>query len=123
MQHDPQAHRAMTTTLSRQGRGRPWIGLLSAVLQLAGPKAQLVRHGERHWASVTFSGTRHSIVLRFGGEDALEAGDRFVENLPEHEFTIRGQIVADATVVAVDQVALPEPGMTVEAEILLLEDA
>ena len=42
----------------RWGRPRhPAMQLLRAVMALAGPEAELIRHAERVWASVTFSGT------------------------------------------------------------------
>lgn len=110
--------------LARPPRGarRPWAALLNAVLQLAG-EGELLRHAERPWASVTFSGTRHTIGLRFAGASAVAAGERFIDLLPEHEFTIRGQLVADATISAVSLEMLPEPVMLVEAELLLLEES
>jgi hypothetical protein len=101
---------------------RPWAALLNAVLGLAG-EGELLRHAERPWASVTFSGTRHTIALRFAGPSAVAAGERFIAVLPEHEFTIRGQLVADATICAVSVELLPEPVMLVEAELLLLEES
>ncbi len=105
------------------GRRRPWQTLLSAVTQLAHGKAELLRHSERPWASVTFAGTRHSITLAFTGAEAIAAGERFIAALPEHEFTIPRQLVADAAVVAVTHELLPEPKLTVDVELLLLEDA
>lgn len=104
------------------GLRRPWRALLAAVTELAGGKAELLRHVERPWASVTFAGTRHSIVLAFTGEDALTAGDAFMNALPDHEFTIPRQLVADAGVVSVEQTMLPQPKLTVEIALLLLED-
>ncbi len=129
MRHEPNIARQHAVTgpvrrgAGRHRVGRPWLSLLSAVLQLAGGKAELLRHTERAWASVTFAGSRHVISLRFSGLDALEAGDAFVDALGEHEFTLSGQIVADARITAVEQTALPVPVMTVEAELLLVEDA
>jgi hypothetical protein len=105
---------------SAQGR-RPWLPLLAAILRLGGAQAELVRHAERPWASVTFSGTRHAITLAFPGSAAAADGEAFIAALPEHEFTIPGQLVADATVVAVDQAVLPAPTMIVEIELLLVE--
>lgn len=101
---------------------RPWLRLLSAVMDLAGGKAELVRHGERGWATATFAGTRHTIVLTFDGAAAVDVGEAFIDALPEHEFAIPGQLVADAAVVACDHHAQP-PRLQVECEILLLEDA
>ena len=43
--------------------------------------------------------------------------------LPDHEFTIPRQLVADAAVVAVEHTTLPEQRLEVTAELLLLEDA
>ena len=111
-------------TTGRPFRPRsPSIQLLDAVMRLAGPQADLLRHAERPWASVTFSGTRHTVALRFAGQSAVAAGERFIDLLPEHEFTIRGQLVADATICAVSVELLPEPVMLLEAELLLLEES
>jgi hypothetical protein len=105
------------------GRRRPWRVLLSAVTKLAGGQAELLCHEERPWASVTFAGTRHTLALAFTGADAMAAGEAFIAALPEHEFAIPGQLVADAAVTAVRHETLPAPKLTVECELLLLEDA
>lgn len=124
MRIDPQSDCPMLATLHPQpGARRPWLRLLSALLKLAGENGELLRHAERPWASATFSGTRHTVALSFTGADAMAAGEAFIEALPEHEFHIAGQLVADATVIAAEHTLLPQPKMTVEAEILLLEDS
>lgn len=105
----------------RRARG-PWLRLLSAVLELAGPRAELLRHAERPWTSATFSGTRHTVALTFTGPDGIVAGEEFLAALPDHEFTITGQLVADAAVSLVEHEAGANPGMTIEADLLLLED-
>jgi hypothetical protein len=99
---------------------RPWLHLLSAVMGLAGGHAELLRHAERPWASATFSGTRHTVALSFSGAEAVAAGEAFIDALPEHEFNISGQLVADAAVVSVEHDVAK--GLTVEVELLLLED-
>lgn len=104
------------------GRRRPWQVLLTAVLRLAGGKAELLRHVERPWASVTFAGTRHTITLAFTGSEAVAAVDTFLNALPDHEFAIPRQVVADAAIVSVTHETAPEPKLTVEVEMLLLED-
>lgn len=104
------------------GRRRPWAALLTAVLRLGQNRAELLRHTERAWASVTFTGTRHTIALAFTGAEAVAAGEALIVALPEHEFAIPGQIVADASVVSADHALLPEPRLAVELELLLLED-
>lgn len=121
MQIDPHADRAMRTTVRRTGR-RPWLPLLSALMEMARGQAELVRHNERSWASVTFSGTRHTIVLAFTGAEAVDAGEVFAASLPDHEFAIPRQIVADAGIVRIDHAMLPQPRMEIEAELLLIED-
>jgi hypothetical protein len=112
----------MLSAARRGARGTPWIGLLKALLELAGGKAELVRHAERAWTSVTFSGARHDVVLAFTGTEAVSAGEAFINALPEHEFVIPRQLVADATVLAVEHTALPEPRLVVEVQLLLLEE-
>lgn len=104
-------------------RRRPWRALLKALAELAGDEAELLRHAERPWASVTFAGSRHTIALSFRGARAIAAGEAFVAALPGHEFALPGQLVAEATVVAAEHALLPEPALTVEVELLLLEEA
>lgn len=96
--------------------------LIREVMALAGSRAELVHHIERGWASVTFAGTRHVPTLVFAGQEAVEDGERFIASLPEHEFAIPTQLVAEATVLAADHATLPEPRLTVEAALLLLEE-
>lgn len=99
-----------------------WMRLLGQVLTLAEGRAELVRHGERPWASATFSGTRHTIALSFSGAEAIEAGERLIAAVPDHEFDIPGQLVADAAIVEAHHTLVPAPELSVELEILLLED-
>ena len=104
------------------GHRRPWAALLSAVMDLASGRAELLRHVEHPWASVTFAGTRHTLALAFTGVEAVEAGERFIAALPEHEFAVPRQIVADAAVVAADHDVLAQR-LCVEVELLLVEDS
>lgn len=94
-----------------------------AITVLAEHQGQVITHTEKAWASITFAGTRHSIALLFAGEEAVEAGERFVATLPDHEFAIPGQLVADAGVVEVEHRLSPSPRMVVQCDLLLLEDA
>lgn len=122
MHIDPADARAMTGTPRSRVR-RPWLPLLSALLELGRGQGELMRHSEQPWASVTFSGSRHRVRLAFTGAAAVAAGEELIDALPEHEFAIAGQLVADAAVVAVEHTALPQPRLEIEAELLLLEDA
>ena len=122
MQIDLTSDAAMLAATCRRSR-TPWMPLLSALLELAGGRGELIRHSERSWASVTFSGTRHTVVLSFTGAEAVAAGEHFIDALPDHEFTIPRQLVADAAVVRVDHTALPQPRLEVEVLLLLLDEA
>lgn len=94
-----------------------------ALVKLAGGSAELVSHEERSWTSITFAGTRHEVALTFKGEAAAACGEDFIEQLPEHEFTIPGQLVADATIREVDHTFGAEEVMVVTAVLLLLEES
>nr|WP_166176040.1 hypothetical protein [Altererythrobacter segetis] len=89
---------------------------------LARGHAEFLSHSEKSWASVTFAGTRHRLDIAFAGEDAVEAAENFIAYLPEHEFTIPRQLVADAAVTAVDHRIGPAPRMEVRIELLLLDE-
>lgn len=97
--------------------------LRQALLTLASAQAELVTHEESAWCSITFTGTRHEVVLNFQGHEAVEAGEHFIDALPEHEFRIPGQLVADASIREVDHSFGIEERMTVTAVLLLLEES
>ena len=107
----------------RKVRKGPGARLRNALLALMDQHGQIEHHRERAWASITFAGTRHTLRISFNGEGAVTAGEDFVAILPEHEFALAGQLVADATVTTVEHSLLPNPHMVVECELLLLEDA
>lgn len=94
-----------------------------AVLTLAEGHGSLLTHEETAWSSITFTGTRHEIMLDFDGPEAVAAGEDFLENLPDHEFTIPGHLVADATIRAVDHRFGANERMVVTAVLLLLEES
>src|SRR5687768_12516520 len=94
---------------------RPRDRLGEALIALADGKATILTQHERNWASVTFAGSRHQIELLFEGDEAIAAAELFIAFLPEHEFTIPGQLVADAAVTAVDH-RLEPPRMVVSVE-------
>ena len=95
--------------------------LAEALGSLAQGRARIISHAESAWASITFAGTRHKLVLEFTGSEAVEAGECFIAFLPEHEFTLPGQLVADAAVTEVDH-RLDPPLLRVACELLLLEE-
>jgi hypothetical protein len=114
---------AISMDFKRKPRRQPSDTLRRALLSLAGNQGTITEHKERSWASITFAGTRHQIDLVFEGEEAVEAGERFIASLPEHLFDIPGQLVADAAVISVDHQLGPKPRMQVCTEVLLLEDS
>ena len=93
-----------------------------ALTELHGGHGEILTHTEKAWASITFAGTRHSLKLVFAGADAVANGEVLVAELPEHEFAIPGQIVADAAILEVEHRLLPEPRLVVQCELLLLEE-
>lgn len=106
----------------RRGKRGPREQLADALRALADGKGSITHHSEKSWASITFAGARHRVELVFEGAEAVEAGECFIAFLPEHEFAIRGQLVADAAVVEVSSTASP-PRLSVTCEILLLEES
>ncbi len=105
-------------------RRRTIADRLRAALQtLACGHARIASHRETSWASITFAGTRHRLELLFEGADGIEAGEHFIAELPEYEFDIPRQLVADAAVMEVDHTLSPQPRLAVCVELLLLEDA
>lgn len=97
--------------------------LRAALADLHDHHGQVLTHSEKAWASITFAGTRHCLALLFAGEEAVEAGEAFVAELPDHEFAIPGQLVADAGVTEVEHRLIPEPRLVVRCELLLLEES
>ena len=97
--------------------------LRDALMALGNHQGEVVTHAEKAWASITFAGARHTVTLRFAGADATAAGEEFIDALPDHEFTLPGQLVADATITAADHRLIPAPELMVECELLLLEDS
>lgn len=97
--------------------------LREAVMALAAGHGAVLEHTETAWASVTFAGTRHRLRLGFEGAEAVAAGENLVVALPEYEFAIPRQLVADATVCGVESTLVPTPRMVVECDLLMLEDA
>ncbi len=96
--------------------------LRDAVLALSDWQGSVLVHIEQPWASITFAGSRHRLRIAYAGPEEVEAGEALIADLPEHEFTLPGQLVADAAVIGVEHTMLPEPRLVVECEILLLEE-
>ena len=76
---------------------------------------------EESWTAKLLAAGPERAAKKFG-EEAVEAGERFIAALPDHEFAIPGQLVADATVTEAEHRLLPNPRLVVQCELLLLEE-
>jgi hypothetical protein len=95
--------------------------LAQALFDLAGPLARLVRHGETQWASATFTGSRHTFVLRFQGVAAVADAEALTIAISDDEVAIMGALIAELTVSRFTQTLLPEPEAEIEIAALLLD--
>ena len=103
-------------------RHDPATALIRAVLLLAGHAAELDEHRGTQWASATFTGMRHVMRVRFVGLASVPLGERFAGTLPEHEFRIRGHVVADVAITEIHRRSEGEPALTLTIEALTVED-
>jgi hypothetical protein len=94
--------------------------LAERLRMLAEDQVRLVSHSERNWASITFAGSRHEVDLLFEGDEAVEAGERFLVAFPDHEFELPGQLVVDAAITVVEHRLQPSR-MRVMVEVMLVE--
>lgn len=76
----------------------PHVRVIARLSEVAGPDMSVIASSSRPWASATFIGAQHRVILRFTGDDAAQCAAHFAERLPEAEFSISGHIVADACV-------------------------
>lgn len=83
------------------------------------PGAELVSRKQAAWHSATFSGERVIFVLELAGAQRGEAAEAFTRALPDTEFHLRRQLVADIHV-RESQEAGDAVRLTVEA--LLLDE-
>lgn len=74
----------------------------------------------RGWASASFSGERHRLIVRLAGKGAAAEADRFLDGLAEREFALDGYILTDIVLVADERdgqaVRLTLEALTVEAD-------
>ncbi|MGV3770515.1 MAG: hypothetical protein ACO1NM_10840 [Sphingobium phenoxybenzoativorans] len=117
--------RMAPTDHPRPTRRDPHKRLMASILALAGPNASVESISVHPWASATFQGSRHKIVLIFTGDNAQQRVALFIDQAPEAEFAISGHIVAD---LAIDgrwtdpNAALDPPQVRVALSALLIED-
>lgn len=88
----------------------PHRRLIRALIERGGAGCRCVSGGSTPWASVTFTGARHIIVLAL----PHAAATAFAAGLGEAEFAVPGHFVADIAVAARDD-GPDETRLTIEA--------
>lgn len=94
--------------------------LVRTVLNGLGPDATLLGADEREWASATFSGARHGLDLAIRLAAAETPPPPFLAQLPEWEFDLPGEIVADCAVTLGQRRRLPGGGWQLPCRLELL---
>jgi len=105
----------------RPPRKDPHTRVIAELLKHAGADSSVIATSSRPWASATFVGARHGIVLRLEGEDHATRAAALAQAVPDLEFSIIGHIVADACVDACDA-APDDPATLLHLSILTIED-
>jgi hypothetical protein len=72
--------------------------IASQIEALAANRVTVTMEHERPWASITFSGTRHSFAVDWEGTAEPDGMHNLAKALPDHEFAIPGYFVADILV-------------------------
>lgn len=88
---------------------------LLAAAERRGCPVSLAESTMERWASATFNGARHQITLVAARSAAF---DKWLAELPEAEFTLRGQLVADLQVARVRRAG---DAVTAMIEVLTVE--
>lgn len=92
---------------------------LSKALLALLPGAEIASRKQTPWHSATFSGERVIIVLKLAGDDPAERAQAFAKALPDTEFNLRRQLVAD---IFVSEIQPLEDGVLLTVEALLLDE-
>lgn len=89
---------------------------LSDAIDTLAPALLVIARYEREWHSATFSGKRMIFDALWEGNG--EQLDAFSQALPEQEFTLPGQLVADIAVTAADRASDGRYRLVIEALVL-----
>jgi hypothetical protein len=89
---------------------------IEACAEGAGCPVTLAESDWTRWASATFAGARHLLVLAAPPSPALDA---WIAGLPDAEFKLRGHLVAD---LVVEHVRRADGAVTISLEVLTVED-
>ncbi|NNC72045.1 MAG: hypothetical protein HKN78_04125 [Sphingomonadaceae bacterium] len=97
-------------------------GLARLVRQLsdrAGAQPIVEQLRSTPWHSITFSGARHDIVLRFAGDEAADHAAAMADGLDYAEFDLGAHILADIAIAR--QSTADDGSIIVTLEALILE--
>jgi hypothetical protein len=95
-------------------RHDPALGALLRAIRDAGGAPMVVLEAESTpWASVTFSGARHQVGLRFDGAGGAARAEAWARMLGAAEFDLPGHLVADVAEVSLDGEILRFSALTV----------
>lgn len=108
-----QRRRLRSRNWPRPPRRDPHTRLIAQLMDLAGADVSVLATSSVPWASATFIGRRHKVVLRLHGAGHEDRANRLIALLPDAEFSISGHLVADA---CVDARTLHHQGANVLAE-------
>lgn len=97
---------------------KPICGLSKALLALL-PGSEIESRKQTPWHSATFSGERITIILNLAGDERTASARAFAKALPDAEFELRRQLVAD---IMVSDIQPFEDSLLLTIEALLLDE-
>lgn len=107
-------------TASEADKALPWP--VRALLALTDGKGRLLSHSETPWGSVTFSGTRHRMMVAFAGDQAVPIGEAWLASLgglgEGMDLHRDGELIADVAVLWSERTTWSTPRLTAHLEVL-----
>ncbi len=92
--------------------------LLRQLSERAGQRPEIEAIRTTPWASLTFTGARHTLALRFCAKDAEACAARMADGLDYAEFELGGYLVVD---IAVAETAIVDAEVRILLETLIIE--
>ncbi|RDV06034.1 hypothetical protein DXH95_00850 [Sphingorhabdus pulchriflava] len=83
------------------------------------PEAEMLSRKTQAWHSATFSGERVVLTMKLSGANCRSRAAAFATALPDTEFALRRQLVAD---IAVCKTVIEDQSILLTIEALLLDD-
>lgn len=94
--------------------------IAAALLKGVNRAGHIKSHGETQWASATFTGARHALVVRFVGADAFASAGCLQRKIKSDDIEIPGQLIVEMKVVRVTHELHPAAFVDVEVSALTL---